>query len=197
MKNDGRLSSGRASAWTAAWLETQGFFLLFAILRPTLFTGKRGLYFKSETWTKSLVVEFWKGKGSNSIIQARLSLFTHQAKASRSTLEGFLFSRNTWNVLWLFRLRKKWWANLLCGTWRKPRCVGIYALLKYSPSYCPCSVQGITTHFKDLLYYHQKMFAQISRKLVKSLFDTMTPPPLLGGCGGQGSRIKVQSRGPF
>ena len=139
VKNDGRLSSGRASAWIAAWLETQGFFLLFAILRPTLFTGKRGLYFKSETWTKSLVVEFWTGKGSNSIIQARLSLFTHQAKASRSTLEGFLFSRNTWNVLWLFRLRKKWWANLLCGTWRKPRCVGIYALLKYSPSYCPCS----------------------------------------------------------
>ena len=58
VKNDGRLSSGRASAWIAAWLETQGFFLLFAILRPTLFTGKRGLYFKSETWTKSLVVEF-------------------------------------------------------------------------------------------------------------------------------------------
>ena len=69
----------------------------------------------------------------------------------------------------------------------------------------PCStthhrivlVQGITTHFKDLLYYHQKMFAQISRKLVKSLFDTMTPTPLLEGCRGQGSRIKVQYRGPF
>ena len=57
-ENDGRLSSGRASAWIAAWLETQGFFLLFAILRPTLFTGKRGLYLKCETWTKSLVVEF-------------------------------------------------------------------------------------------------------------------------------------------
>ena len=77
----------------------------------------------------------------------------------------------------------------------------------------PCSstyhrivlVQGITTHFKDLLYYHQKMFAQKELSTRNGLkyrenwsnhfFDTLTPPPLLGGCGG--SRIKVPSRGHF
>ena len=79
----------------------------------------------------------------------------------------------------------------------------------------PCSsthhrivlVQGITTHFKDLLYYHQKMFAQKELSTRNGLkyrenwsnhfFDTLSPPPLpflllllLFWCEGRGQGEK-------
>ena len=158
MKNDGRLSSGRASAWIAAWLETQGFFLLFAILRPTLFTGKRGLYFKSETWTKSLVVEFEQGRGRTA-----------------SSRQDWVFSPIRpkhpgahWKVFYFRETSEMCFDCSGYGRSGGPTCSVELGENQGVLESMPCSsthhrivlVQGITTHFKDLLYYHQKMFAQ-------------------------------------